>query len=241
MALGTGLSRRRAEGGAPSLIKQQQKCVCGSGFRIGACGCNGAGVRGAAVAASVGGAVAAAAPPARGWVGACSCDAPLFPRGFDQDAYRDALGKLNPQEPYVDMLHDFMTMDVLYSNITTIAPSAVGVVTNVNVLPEAGCFLAFYWRIIVRTDGDGLQQVDWRYRRPRIQGCPIECDNLDRDIMGQFAMSTPEACPCGIPLRAFIQRPSENLPLQVPVTNTGAADITAQVEVRGFCCSTRIC
>jgi hypothetical protein len=239
MALGTGLSRRRAGEGAPSLLKQAVKCKCGSGFRIGACGCNGVGTRGSAVAASVAGAVAgSAAQVAAGWQRGCSCDAPLFPRGFDQDAYRDALVKLDPQEPYVDMLHDFMTMDVLYSNIVTIA---AGLTVNVPVLPEAGCFLAFYWRIIVRTPGDGLQQVDWTYQRPRIQGCPIECDNLDRNIMGQFAMSTPEACPCGIPLRAFIQRPSENLPLNTPVTNGGAADITAQVEARGFCCSTRIC
>lgn len=233
----TGLARRRRENGAPSIMKSVATCACGSGIRIGGCGCGG--VRGAAVASSVGGSIVAAAPPANGWIGACSCDAPNFPRGFDKRAYQQALADMNPQEPYVDMMHDFMTMDVLYSNVTTVG---AGATVNVPVLPEAGCFLAFYWRIIVRTSGDGLQQVDWTYRRPRIQGCPIECDNLDRDIMGQFAMSTPEACPCGIPLRAFIQRPSENLPLIVPVTNTSlAADLTAQLEVRGFCCSTRIC
>lgn len=232
----TGLARsRRNAASSPSILATTAKCpTCN--FRVGACGC--AGVANGSVAASVSGAVAGSAPSSRGWIRACSCDAPMFPRGFDKDAYRDALTKLDPAEPYVDMLHDFMTMDVLYSNVTTVG---AGLTQNVQVLPEAGCFLAFYWRIIVRTAADGLQQVDWTYRRPRIQGCPIECDNLDRDIMGQFAMSTPEACPCGIPLRAFIQRPSENLPLIVPVTNTAAGDITAQVEVRGFCCSTRIC
>lgn len=246
----TGMALRR-NASLPS--PKSARCVeCG--FRVGSCGCGG-GVPSGRVpvvprtATGGGNGMAGSgnfqANPLPtndggrdGWWNHCSCDPGCFPNGFDQGAYRSALRDVAPSAPYADPMMDFVNMDTLYSDITTVAAAAT---VNVEVEPEAGCFLAFYYRIIVRTDADGMQQVDWTYRKPRVSGCPVACDNIDRNIMGQFAMSVPEACPCGIPLRAFLQRPSENLPLIVPVTNGGAAAITAQVEVRGFCCSTRIC
>jgi hypothetical protein len=178
------------------------------------------------------------------WWNNCRLGAPCFPVGYSDARWRKVIAHLRSEElagrraPYISPLLDFMELDTLYSDITTVA---AGVLANVTVQPEAGQFLVAYYRIIARIAADGLQQVDYTYRKPRISGCPVPCDNLDRNVMAQFGTSTIESCPCGIPLLAWIQRQGEVIPLLVPVTNGAAVDMTFQVEVRGFCCDQRIC
>lgn len=184
--------------------------------------------------------------PSESWWGTCKPCAGCSPRQFTDSRWRKMLSALRGaggdlagrRAPYLDHLADFTELDTLYSDPTTIG---AGLTVNVEVQPEAGCFLAAYYRLVVRTPADGISSVDWTYRKPRIQGCPVPCDNLDRNIAAQFGMSVPEACPCGIPLLAWIQRPGDDLPLQIPITNNTAGDLVAQVEVRGFCCDGRIC
>jgi hypothetical protein len=132
-------------------------------------------------------------------------------------------------------------LQVLFSDRVAL-PAAT--VTNVDVEPQAGCFFAVGWSIFVFDPTTGVGSMDWSFRRPRINGCPIACDDLDRLIQGAFAQydfqKTPDCCI--MPLRALLQRPSEEQPLRIPVSNdTAATTLNAQVKLYGFCCSTRIC
>lgn len=252
----TGLARKRAEyfsGKGASVGAANDDCrTCGA--VVGACGCSSARVgQSTGVPMNGNGAFGSfvATPPgvdpgaSDRWWDNCRLGAPCFPVGYTDARWRKVLSMLRQEElagrraPYLSPDLDYMELDTLYSDITTIP--AGGAVTNVNVQPEAGQFLVAYYRIIVRTAADGLQQVDYTYRKPRISGCPVPCDNLDRNIMAQFGTHTIETCPCGIPLLAWIQRQGEVIPLQVPLINGAAVDLTAQVEVRGFCCDQRIC
>lgn len=250
----TGLARKRAEffAGKGAAIECPNG-VCGA--VVGGCGCTGGKV-GQSTGVPTGngftpggmGYVANPSGPGRDpsddWWNNCRLGAPCFPAGYTEARWRKVLSQLRSEElagrraPYLDMVADYMELDTLYSDITTVAPT---ITANIPVQPEAGQFLVAYYRIIARTAGDGLQQFDYTTRKPRISGCPVPCDNLDRNIMSQFTTHTPETCPCGIPLLAWIQRAGEVIPLQVPVTNGAAVDLTFQVEVRGFCCDQRIC
>lgn len=233
------LERRRVttmrdlgQGGGES--SQVQIGLCGGcGGQIGqSCSCDAAGMRGVA-----------AIP----WTRGLAMMRGMFGEGYESSEAGAKLGNNlaarfpgGVPEPHTDCSWDYTNMDTLYSNVTAIG---AGLTVNVEVEPEAGCFFAFYWRVIVRDPTTGVASVDWAWSRPRVEGCPIACDDLARVIASQFA---PVADPldqrcCGMPIRAFLQRPSEELPLQVPIINQSAAALDAQVEVRGFCCSTRIC
>lgn len=261
----TGLARKRAEFFASKVAIECPNGVCGA--VVGGCGCNGGGATSYASSGVPTGTVftppgmgnfvatpSGPQPPGpygadygpssdRWWNNFC-LSAPCFPAGYTEARWRRVIAMLRGEDlagrraPYLDTHLDYMELDTLYSAITNVP---AGTTVNVDVQPEAGSFLVAYYRIIGRTAVDGLQQVDYTYRKPRISGCPVPCDNLDREIMAQFGTNSIETCPCGIPLLAWIQRTAEVLPLQVPVTNTAAVDITFQVEVRGFCCDQRIC
>jgi len=247
--------------GKPALVTRRELARASSegrvgrcdtcGYAVGSCGCNG-GARSMATSGynppGPGQADDFVANPnggggngGSGWWNKCDCSPGCHPKGFSESRWRKLLRELGMHDkrpPYCDQQADYQEMDTLLSPITTLP---VGVLTNIVVQPEGGCFLVAYWRIVVRTAADGLQSVDWTYRKPRITGCPVPCDNLDRDTMAQFAMSVPEACPCGIPTLGYIQRQGEVLPLNIPVTNGAGGELTGQVEVRGYCCDGRIC
>lgn len=260
----TGLARKRAEyfQGKGAAIECPNG-VCGA--VVGGCGCSGGRVGATSTGVPLGNGFSpnglgftanpnGVPPGTPGFdMGPMSSDdwwanfrlaSPCFPAGYTEARWRKVIAQLRNEDlagrraPYCNPALDYMELDTLYSDITTIAP---GVTANINVQPEAGQFLVAYYRIIARTAIDGLQQVDYTTRKPRISGCPVPCDNLDRNIMSQFTTNTIETCPCGIPLLAWIQRQGEVIPLQVPVTNGAAVDLTFQVEVRGFCCDQRIC
>lgn len=248
MGTASTLARRGQITTMADLARSEQQRVkigqCGGcgGNRYQGCSCDVCGIAGGVVQGGVAAAYAPGSGPGRHWGFGFAASPGCFPNGYNDKAAGSALAMEYPNmaEPYKDPWQDCINMDTLYSPVTSVGAATT---VNVTVQPEAGCFLAFYYRLVVRDPVTGIQSVDWTYRRPRIQGCPIACDNIDRDIMGQFGMTVPEAgpCCCGLPLRAFIQRAAEALPLIVPVTNTSAAALDAQVEVRGFCCSTRIC
>lgn len=140
--------------------------------------------------------------------------------------------------PYTDMAMDWVDMDYIVSPITTIG---AGLTVPVNVQPSNGTFAVFYWDIVVVDPTTQVSQVDWRVDHPRVEGCPVPCAQPVGPMLSQFVQKVPEAC-CGNPLVAWLDRASENLPLTVSVTNNQAAgDLLAQVRVRGYCCSTRIC
>lgn len=145
-----------------------------------------------------------------------------------------AMGK---QEPYIDTAYDWANMDVLYSDLITATP---GVAVNVDVSPEQGTFAMFYYSLVAVDPTTQVSQVDWRITRPSVPGCPSPC-NTPGPILSQFVSNNPESC-CGIPLTAFLDKRNENVPLRTPFTNNQAAgDLLVQMQVRGYCCSTRIC
>jgi hypothetical protein len=224
---------------------------CGDcGLQVGACGCNGSaptmyassGVPngaplGGTVVANPGGGDIYIPPPGAGCFPQRMCDRD---GRFAYQTYREIMRRESRMKraPYADPWLDLVEMDTLYSAPTTIA---AGATTNVEVQPTAGTFAVYYWDIVVVDPTTQVQQVDWRAGQPRIEGCPIPCVGTDQPALAQFVMKVPENC-CGQPLVAWIDRASEDLPLQIPVTNNQASgDILAQVRVRGYCCSTRIC
>lgn len=140
--------------------------------------------------------------------------------------------------PYQDPYYDSIWMDTLLSDITTVA---AGARVDIPLQPTAGTFALFYYEIIAVDPTTQVQQVDWRSRRPRIEGCPVPCSTGDQDELAQFTMKVPEAC-CGVPLVAWIDEESRNTPLLTNVINNQAAgDLLFQVKGRGYCCNERIC
>lgn len=145
------------------------------------------------------------------------------------------------QEPYTDSHYDFANMDILYSDLTLAASTiAAGVTGNIDVSPEQGTFAAFYYRVVGVDPTTQVSQVDWRVTRPSVVGCPSPC-NTPGPVLSQFVQVAQESC-CGIPVAAFLDKRSESSPLRFTITNNQAAgDLLFQVEVRGYCCSTRVC
>lgn len=163
------------------------------------------------------------------------CDSFGVPTGWSR-AMREVM-MMGKQEPYVDSAYDWANMDTLYSDITTVGPGAT---VTIPTSPEIGTFAAFYYNVLAVDPTTQVQQVDWRVTRPSVTGCPVPCSNPG-PILAQFVQRVPEAC-CGIPLTAFMDERSRNVPLNTPFTNNQAAgDLLVQIEVRGYCCSSRIC
>lgn len=143
------------------------------------------------------------------------------------------------QEPYVDPGYDMANMDTLYSDIVTATP---GVPITIPTSPEVGTFAAFYYSVVAVDPATQVSQVDWRITRPSVIGCPTPCANPG-PILAQFVMRAQDngCCP-GIPMTAFLDERTRNVPLSTPFTNNQAAgDLLVQIEVRGYCCSDRIC
>lgn len=142
------------------------------------------------------------------------------------------------QAPYVDPWYDWVWMDEILSDVTTVG---AGLTVNVELQPEAGTFALFYYDIIAVDPTTQVQQVDWRAARPRIEGCPVPCSSGTTAALSQLIMKVPEGC-CGQPLVAWIDEESRNTPLITPVTNNQAAgDLSVQIRGRGYCCNLRIC
>lgn len=140
-------------------------------------------------------------------------------------------------EPYVDPIYDFANMDVLYSEFITALP---GVAINIDVSPEQGTFAGFYYSVVAVDPTTQVEQVDWQIVRPAVVGCPSPCSTAG-PILPSFVRRSPDGC-CGIPLSAFLDRRSETVPLRASFLNNQAAgNLLVQMEVRGYCCSTRIC
>lgn len=178
--------------------------------------------------------------PAPGCFPAAACDSRgMFRTSTFSEALRNSRMR---QAPYVDPAYDSMFMDTIVSDLAAASSTvAAGASGTVELLPVAGTFALFYWEIVAVDPTTQVQQVDWRAGTPRVEGCPVPCGAGDRMMLPAFIQKVPEAC-CGQPLVAWLDRPSEDTPLQVPVQNNQAAgDLLFQVRGRGYCCSTRIC
>lgn len=174
------------------------------------------------------------------------CDPGCYPRSacnadgsFAYASYAERLRQSSMHKcPHEDPRWDDMHMQRLLSEPTTVA---AGVTADVEVSPVAGTFAAFYWGILAVDPATQVEQVDWRAGTPRIEGCPVPCGSGITNSLAQLVMRVPEAC-CGHPFVAWLDRRAEDTPLLVSVTNNQAAgDLLFQVELRGYCCSTRIC
>ncbi len=165
---------------------------------------------------------------------ACDPDGRFMFDSYSQQLRRSRMRKL----PYTDPYFDSIWMDTIYSAVTTVA---AGASVDIPLQPTAGTFALFYWDIVAVDPTTQVSQVDWRAGQPRVEGCPVPCGSGDVEALSQFVQKVPEAC-CGLPLIAWLDRPSEDTPLNVPFTNNQAAgDLLVQVRGRGYCCSTRIC
>jgi hypothetical protein len=216
------------------------------GVAIGECGCNGGGARpfqnytGMAVNAAAPAVPAMADPNVAGnWTVYQRCNPGCYPKALRQwSQYTDALREhaWRP-EPYSDPMYDWLHMDTLYSDFITLLP---GVSTNIDISPEAGTFAVYYYSVSIVDPTTQVSQVDWQIEQPSVPGCPTPC-NVNGPILPAFVERVPQSC-CGVPVVAWLDRRSENLPLRTVATNNQAAgNLTAQIQVRGYCCSTRIC
>lgn len=254
-----------------AMLAQELCADCGQqqGLAIGGCGCGGgggmAGGNGTLVGTGRGNTMAHAATSAANMatVAAALASNPLataawtelmmpstgcYPRGAcDQrgvmtSGWNRALAEVGWRSaPYQDVEYDFANMDVLYSEQVTLLP---GVATAVNVSPNNGTFAAFYYTIAVVDPTTQMNVVDWTFDQPSVVGCPQPCDvgGGDAGILSVFAQRVAESCKCGTPLAAWLDRNSEGSPLETLITNRQAAgNLTAQIQVRGYCCSTKIC
>lgn len=175
-------------------------------------------------------------PISRGGYPQRLCDAYGQPVGWNR-AMREVMAQ-GKQEPYLDPAYDWANMDVIYSAVITATP---GVAVDVDLSPEIGTFALFYYRIVALDPTTQVEQVDWRLAaRPQVPGCPIPCSS-GGVILSPFVRASPEAC-CGIPLSAFLDERTRNVPLRASFLNTQAAgNLDVQIEGRGYCCSDRIC
>lgn len=223
-------------------------CACGSNIAIGQCSCS-AGMP-TSFASSAGGngngfgsaGAYVANPPGGGII----CTPGCYPRSacdpdgrFRYDDYASRLRDARIQKtPYADPYFDSIWMQSIYSAVTTVP---AGTSVDIPLTPVNGTFALFYYDIVAVDPTTQVAQVDWRAGQPRVEGCPVPCGSGDVEALSQFVQKVPEAC-CGNPLVAWLDRPSEDTPLNVPVTNNQAAgDLLFQVRGRGYCCSTRIC
>jgi hypothetical protein len=179
-------------------------------------------------------------PPCDPWAGCYPrsiCD--MRTMRFKSNSWAEMLrASRMARQPYQDPYYDSIWMDTILSPITTVA---AGVTVDIPLQPTAGTFALFYYEIIAVDPTTQVQQVDWRSRRPRIEGCPVPCSTGDQDELAQLTMKVPESC-CGIPLVAWVDEESRNTPLLTSVTNNQAAgDLLFQVKGRGYCCNERIC
>lgn len=139
--------------------------------------------------------------------------------------------------PYMDPTYDFANMDVLYSAIVTVA---AGTTVDIPVSPNNGTFAGFYYNVVAVDPTTRVSQDDWSTGTPNVPGCPVACEPVGPRL-SQYSQRVPESC-CGIPIRAFLDESFRNSPLNVPFTNNqDAGDLLVQVEVRGYCCSTKRC
>jgi hypothetical protein len=167
------------------------------------------------------------------------CEFKFFDRAVNTTRLRQALlSQFGGREtPYVDPAADCRNLDTIYS--ARFAGSAGGVEQTIEITPDRGSFLAVYYHIAVWVTATGVPDPNWSYRRPRVDECPVPCDDLDTAIQGVFAAKTTETCCCGVPFIGYLQRSSEDAPLEIPITIPELS--TGQIELRGFCCSTRLC
>lgn len=174
-----------------------------------------------------------------GWVGGTVCSPGCYPRECTASLYALALREHGwRKQPYTDPLYDYCNMSPIYSEFVDIEP---GETVEVQVSPRNGTMAAYYYTIVAVDADTGIDTVDYTYRQPYVDGCPVPCSSGDQDILPKFGEHVPDAC-CGTPLTAWLDRRSEDVPLNIPITNNQATgNIRVQVEVRGYCCSTRIC
>jgi hypothetical protein len=176
-------------------------------------------------------------PP--GWVGGTVCSPGCYPRECTASLYAVALREHAwRKQPYTDPLYDYCNMSPIYSDFVDVEP---GETVEIQISPRNGTMAAYYYTIVAVDPDTGVDTVDYTYRQPYVDGCPVPCSSGDQDILPKFGEHVPDAC-CGTPLTAWLDRRSEDVPLNIPVTNNQAnGNIRFQVEVRGYCCSTRIC
>lgn len=253
-----GPSRSLQAGRTPVVVTRgssEVECV-DCGLALGDCGCNG-GARSFASSGvpmpppgTIAGDYGPAAPggfTANPFGDLPPCAPGCFPKSWcDRDGrfafrtYAETIRKESNMRmpPYASPYWDNILMDYLIGDAVTIGP---GLTVNVELQPTNGTFALYYYDLIAVDPTTQVQVVDWRAAQPRIEGCPVPCGSGDVAALAQHVMKVPEAC-CGKPLVAWIDRASENTPLQIPVTNNQAAgDILVQAVGRGYCCSTRIC
>lgn len=173
------------------------------------------------------------------WPNNWLCRAGCFPADATPFGMRRAMRSLRGRRmPYLDPRMDAIDMDQLVSAVTTVT---AGTTTNVELTPANGTFLAFYWSIVAVASDTQVQSVDWRAGTPRIEGCPLPCQQPDEPQLSQFVMKVPEGC-CGQTGVFWLDKRSEDSPLITPFTNNqGAGDLLVQLKVYGFCCSQKIC
>lgn len=140
--------------------------------------------------------------------------------------------------PYLDAVKDCLFMKTIASALTAVG---IGATVNIDVSPLNGWFDAYYIDVVTfLTGGVDAGPDSANMTIPTVVGCPIQACDTGLPINLRFFQAR-DACCCGRPFRAIIPRTSEGTPLRTAVTNLNAAAITAQVVVRGFCFSTRIC
>lgn len=246
-------TRNRSSYSTPATVPlalATRDCCGACGISIGSCSCNGgAGYSPGAMspAREKWAAEQSAARPAgadqwgrmlrmtdgcypRDWHGAAT---PTFASVLRGELYQRCGGV----EPWSDPTWDWNHMDTVYVTQSVGALSTA----SIDVQPVQGTFTMFYYTLIARDRFTGALQDAWTYRQPAVRNCPVQCAQNDVDIPSQFASRMPEGC-CGIPKIAFLAKPSDDSPLEIRVTNAqsaGALEFT--VEIRGYCCSSKVC
>lgn len=161
-----------------------------------------------------------------------------MPETIDAARYSQYLARMNCV-PYKDAIRDCIMMKTIAS-----APTAVGIgaTVNVDVAPAQGWFDAYYIDVVAwLTGGIDAGPDSFNMSQPTVVGCPPSaCDT--GVAINRYFYAARDACCCGRPFRAVVPSPSSAAtPLRTAITNLNAAAITAQVIVRGFCYSGRIC
>lgn len=237
--------RRAARRERADRVEEEKEIAIGEkcgvhGMAIGQCGCAVAAPMAAVMAPVTTSAAGAVADSAAAMIPASLlCRPGSYPEGGSVFGWRDALRNSRmTRAPYVDPAMDAIEMDTLYSEIFTALP---GVPIDLEVSPVTGRFVAAYWEIVAVDPTTQVEQVDWTAGQPRIEGCPVPCQTGDEEALAQFVMKVPEAC-CGQPGLFWLDKRSEDSPLVVPFTNQQASgNLSVQIRLRGYCCSTKIC
>ena len=168
-----------------------------------------------------------------------------YPQGWQESPQRSFAEMLRGEiwarsrgvEPYCDPVHDYNMMDKLYADIEV----AGGATEVLDIVAVQGQFAQFYYRIVAIVPATGVASVAWSFLRPTVANCPTACQNNTVQIPAQFANTLPSGC-CGIPSIAFIDRASEDSPLQLSVTNLDPAiPLRVIYESSGYCCKRRYC